>query len=90
MSRQRGYSQPGWARVDVEEHCRSHLQIEERSHDLLRQWLSPDQAAQYDKYERFEVVGSDTRYRSLRGTMMNICTIGKRSWPDNTAGARGV
>jgi hypothetical protein len=77
MSRQRGYSQPGWARVDVEEHCRSRLQSEERSQDLLRQWLSPDQAEQYEKYQRFEVVGSDTgtRYRILRGTIMNIVEL---------------
>ena len=53
---------------------RSHLHSEERSQDLLRQWLSPDQADQYDKYQRFEVVGSDTgtRYRISRGTIMNI------------------
>jgi hypothetical protein len=31
----------------------------------------------YDKYQRFEVVGSDTgaRYRILRGTMMNIVEL---------------
>jgi len=53
---------------------RSHLHSEERSQDLLRQWLSPDQAEQYGKYQRFEVVGSDTgtRYRISRGTIMNI------------------
>ena len=61
-------------RVDMEEHCLSHLQSEERSQDLLRQWLSPDQAEQYDKDQRFELVGSDTgtRYRISRGTIMNI------------------
>ena len=53
---------------------RSHLHSEERSQDLLRQWLSPDQAEQYDRCQRFEVVGSDTgtRYRISRGTIMNI------------------
>jgi hypothetical protein len=67
----RGFSHPGWGRV---EDCGSHLQSEERSQNLLRQWLSPDQADQYDKYQRFEVVGSDTgtRYRISRGTIMNI------------------
>jgi hypothetical protein len=52
---------------------RSHLRSEERS-QLLRQWLSPAQAEQYDKYQRFDVVGSDTgtRYRIRRGTTMNI------------------
>jgi hypothetical protein len=55
-----------WASVFREEHCRAHLRSEERSQDLLRQWLSPDQAEQYDLYQHFEVVGSDTgtRYRT--------------------------
>jgi hypothetical protein len=75
MSHQRGYSQPGWARVL--EDCLSPLQSEERGQDLLRQWLSPEQAEQYDKYKRFEVVGCDTgtRYRILRGKIMNIVEL---------------
>jgi hypothetical protein len=82
----RQVSQPGWARV-MEEYCLSPLQSEERSQELLRQWLSPDQAEQYDKYQRFEVVGSDTgtRYRILRGKIMNIVEFAadgrvKRRW----------
>ena len=61
----------------MEEYCLSPLQSEKRSQDLLRQWLSPDQAEQYDKYQRFEVVGSDpgTRYRILRGKIMNIVKL---------------
>jgi hypothetical protein len=53
---------------------RSHLHSEERSQDLLRQWLSPDQAEQYDRCQLFEVVGSDTatRYRIRLGTSMNV------------------
>ena len=53
---------------------RSHLHSEERSQGLLRQWLSPDQAEQYDKFQLFEVVGSDTgtRYRIRLGTTMNV------------------
>jgi hypothetical protein len=53
---------------------RSHLHSEERSQDLLRQWLSPDQAEQYDRCQLFEVVGSDTatRYRIRLGTTMNV------------------
>jgi hypothetical protein len=71
-SRQSGLSQCG--RVDREERRRAHLRSEERSQDLLRQWLSPDQVEQYDKTQRFEVVGSDTgrRYRICHGTAMNI------------------
>jgi hypothetical protein len=56
-SRQRGFSHPGWARVDMAEE-RSHHHSEERSQDLLRQWLSPNQAEQYDRCQLFEVVGS--------------------------------
>ena len=73
MLRQRNYSQPGWARVL----CLSPLESEERGQDLLRQWLSPEQAEEYDKYQRFEVVGCDTgtRYRILRGKIMNIVEL---------------
>jgi hypothetical protein len=65
---------PGRAPVFREQHYRSHLRSEERSQYLLRQWLSPDQAEQYDIYRRFDVVGSNTgtRYRIRRGTTMNI------------------
>jgi hypothetical protein len=64
----------GWTPVFREDHCRAHVRSEARSQDLLRQWLSPDQAEQYDKYQRFDVVGSDTgkRYRIRRGAAMNI------------------
>ena len=73
MLRPRNYSQPGWARVL----CLSPLESEERGQDLLRQWLSPEQAEEYDKYQRFEVVGCDTgtRYRILRGKIMNIVEL---------------
>jgi hypothetical protein len=65
---------PDRAPVSREGNCRSRLRSEERSQDLLRLWLSPDQTQQYDKYQRFDVVGSDTgtRYRIHRGTAMNI------------------
>jgi hypothetical protein len=65
---------PGRAPVLTDEHCRAYRGSEERSQDLLRQWLSPDQVDQYDTYWRFDVVGSDTgtRYRIRRGTVMNI------------------
>jgi hypothetical protein len=73
-SLQSGVSQRDRARVDREERRRVHLRSEERSRDLLRQWLSPEQAEQYEKTQRFEVVGSDTgkRYRIRHGTAMNI------------------
>jgi hypothetical protein len=67
-------SWPRWAPVFSEEHRPSQLRSEERSQDLLHQWLSPDQAEQYDRYQLFEVVGSNTgtRYRIRYGTTMNI------------------
>jgi hypothetical protein len=73
-ARQPRVSRLGWAPVFRDARYQAHLRREERSQDLLRQWLSPDQAKQYDSYQRFEVVGSDTgtRYRILRGTSMNI------------------
>lgn len=73
MLHQGSYSRPGWARV-LDDYCLSPLESEERSQHLLRQWLSPDQTEQYDKYQLFQVVGSDTgtRYLILRGTTMNI------------------
>jgi hypothetical protein len=41
---------------------------------LLRSWLSPEQAQQYDSRKHFEVIGSDTgtRYRIRHGHMINI------------------
>jgi hypothetical protein len=74
LSRQSGVSHCGPAGVDREERRRAHLRSEERSQALLRQWLSPNQAEQYDRFQRFEVVGSDTgkRYRIRHGTAMNI------------------
>jgi hypothetical protein len=48
-----------------------------RSHELLRQWLSPAQAEQYDKFRSFDVVGSHTgkRYRIYCGTVMNVAEL---------------
>jgi hypothetical protein len=70
-SRQPCGSLPGPA---PEEHCRAHPGSEERSQDLLRQWLSSDQIEQYDLCLYFNVVGSatGTRYRIRRGRAMNI------------------
>jgi hypothetical protein len=47
---------------------------EQKAHVLLRAWLSPEQARQYDSQKHFEVIGSDTgtRYRIRHGQMINI------------------
>ena len=73
LSHETSVVQPSRALVFNEAHFCS----EERSQDLLRQWLSPDQAEQYDRCQLFEVVGSDTgrRYLILRGTTMNIVEL---------------
>ena len=49
-------------------------EAEQKAHALLRSWLSPEQARQYDSQKHFEVIGSDTgtRYRIRHGNMMNI------------------
>jgi hypothetical protein len=49
-------------------------EAEQKAHALLRAWLSPEQARQYDSQEHFEVLGSDTgrRYRIRHGNVMNV------------------
>jgi hypothetical protein len=50
---------------------------EARGIKLLREWLSPEQFAQYDARSYFEVTGchSGTRYRISHGTSMNILEL---------------
>ena len=47
---------------------------EARGLELLKEWLSPEQLAQYDAKSYFEVTGchSGKRYRISHGTSMNI------------------
>jgi hypothetical protein len=47
-------------------------QAQQKALTLLRLWLSPGQAAQYNSQEHFDVIGSDTgtRYRIRHGQMM--------------------
>jgi hypothetical protein len=49
-------------------------EAEKKGHALLRAWLSPAQAQQYNSQKHFEVIGSDTgtRYRIRHGRMVNI------------------
>jgi hypothetical protein len=49
-------------------------EVEEKGLRLLRSWLSPKQAQQWEALNEFEVVGShtDTRYRIRRGRMMTV------------------
>jgi hypothetical protein len=45
-----------------------------KSRILLREWLSPEQLAQYERHRCFEVVGSKTgkRYRIQEGRQQNV------------------
>src|SRR3569832_821171 len=50
---------------------------EARARRLLREWLSPEQLAQFDAVGYFEVTGSETgrRYRVHEGTASNVFEI---------------
>jgi len=50
---------------------------ETRGVRLLREWLSPEQLAQYDAHRYFDVTGSESgkRYRIHHGASMNIQEI---------------
>jgi hypothetical protein len=50
---------------------------ETRARRLLRDWLSPEQRAQFDANNYFEVTGSHTgrRYRVHYGTMSNVVEV---------------
>lgn len=49
-------------------------EAEQKGIKLLREWLSPEQLAQYDRDKHFDVVGGDTgtRYRIHHGRQQNI------------------
>src|SRR6516225_1946978 len=53
-----------------------------RGLQLMRDWLSPDQRAQFDDSGTFEVVGCDSgkRYRIYRGTAQNVFEIADDGW----------
>jgi hypothetical protein len=56
---------------------------EARARRLLREWLSPDQRAQFDAKGYFEVTGSHTgrRYRIVQGTMSNVWELDEEMEP---------
>ena len=51
-----------------------HLARDRRALRLLKDWLSPEQLACYERFSFFDVIGSDTgtRYRVHHGTQTNI------------------
>ncbi|SIO52214.1 hypothetical protein SAMN05443247_07176 [Bradyrhizobium erythrophlei] len=56
---------------------------EGRSLQLLREWLSPSQRAQFAEKGYFEVVGGESgrRYRIHVGAVTNVCEIDERGRP---------
>ncbi|MDA9506121.1 hypothetical protein XI09_16065 [Bradyrhizobium sp. CCBAU 11386] len=50
---------------------------------LLREWLSPEQRAQFDADGYFEVIGSHTgrRYRIHHGTVGNVLEVDEKGQP---------
>lgn len=56
------------------------IEAQKKAQDLLRSWLTPDQAKQYDANKYFEVVGSDTkkRYRVYQGRQQNVWEVDEK------------
>lgn len=56
---------------------------EERGVNLLREWLSPEQRAQFDSKRYFDVIGCDSgkRYRIHYGETTNVHEIGDDDLP---------
>ena len=54
-----------------------------RAQRLLREWLTPEQLAQFDAYKSFEVTGSQTgrRYRIHHGLASNVFELDERGFP---------
>ena len=55
----------------------------ERGIKLLREWLSPEQLAQFDQHRYFDVIGchSGKRYRIRHGTERNIWELDQYGHP---------
>ncbi|WFU42900.1 hypothetical protein QA640_10875 [Bradyrhizobium sp. CB82] len=62
----------------IEQNC-----PEARARRLLREWLSPEQRAQFDAEGHFEVTGSHTgrRYRIHKGTVSNVLELDEDGQP---------
>jgi hypothetical protein len=57
--------------------------IEQRGLDLLKEWLSPEQLAQYDAHKYFDVIGCHTgrRYRIHHGNGANVVELNDAAVP---------
>jgi hypothetical protein len=58
-------------------------EIEQRGLNLLREWLSQEQLAQYDAHKYFEVIGchTGTRYRIHHGNGANVIELDDAALP---------
>ena len=72
----------GWARAFRDWYQRPSTS-ELRGRQLLREWLSPEQLAQYDTHNYFEVTGCHTgkRYRIRHGNGANIIELDDAALP---------
>jgi hypothetical protein len=70
----------GLAAHSVCSDTRQNRRAEEKARALLRSWLTPQQAKQWDSHKEFYVIGSHTgtRYRIRRATAMNIDELNSR------------
>jgi len=71
------------ARAALRDWFQSEDTCERRGLKLLREWLSPEQLAQYDANRYFDVTGCDTgtRYRIHHGASMNVHEIDGGGYP---------
>lgn len=60
--------------VAIWDRWKAYERMEARGLALLSAWLSPEQRAQFEKYNRFDVIGSESgkRYRICYGTSTNV------------------
>ena len=58
----------------IRERWQAYERIEARGIALLSAWLSPEQRSQFEKFRRFDVIGSESgkRYRICYGTSTNV------------------
>ena len=58
----------------IRDRWKAYERIEARAIALMRAWLTPEQRSQFERYNRFDVVGSESgkRYRICYGTSTNV------------------
>lgn len=66
--------------IAIRDRWQAYEKIEARGIALLSAWLSPEQRLEFEKYKRFDVIGSNSgrRYRICYGTSTNVYEIDGR------------